>query len=148
MIKTVTQGYPMKILKNLVIVFVCLLMLNNCAWFEKQSPKTKTGAGVGAVVGGIAGLIIDSHNPWRGGILGVAIGAVAGGMVGNIIDHSTREAASKNATVKYSRTTENGSKEEVVATPRGTENNSKLVSVKYARDGKVMGEEIQRVSLK
>jgi uncharacterized protein YcfJ len=130
------------------IIFACLLVLNNCAWFEKQSPKTKTGAGVGAVVGGIAGLIIDSHNPWRGGILGVAIGAVAGGMIGNIIDHSTREAASKNATVKYSRTTENGAKEEVVATPRGTEKNSKLVSVKYARDGKVMGEEIQKVPLK
>src|SRR4030042_2485907 len=138
----------MKILKNPAIILVCLLMRNNFAWFEKQSPKTKTGAGVGGGVGGIAGLIIDSHNPWRGGILGVAIGAVAGGVIGNIIDHSTREAASKNATVKYSRTTENGTKEEVVATPRATEKNSKLVSVKYARNGKVMGEEIQKVPLK
>jgi len=69
-------------------------------------------------------------------------------VIGNIIDHSTREAASKNATVKYSRTTEKGTKEEVVATPRGTENNYKLVNVKYARDGKTMGEETQKVPLK
>jgi hypothetical protein len=29
-------------------------------------------------VGGVAGAILDRHNPWRGGVIGAAIGAVAG----------------------------------------------------------------------
>jgi outer membrane lipoprotein SlyB len=140
----------MKGVKYLLIIFAISTLLCSCAWFDKQTHNTKTGAGIGAVVGGLAGLIIDSHNPWRGGVIGVAIGAVSGGVIGNIIDHSANEAACKNKSVKYQRTTENGTKEEITAKPRSTKNTKndyKLVTVKYARDGRVVGEEVKKVSV-
>lgn len=131
--------------KLLIVGLVSSLFIYGCAWFERQSHETKMGAGIGAAVGGISGLIIDSHNPWRGGVIGTAVGAVAGGVIGNIIDHSTHEAAHRNAPVRYSRTTESGATEEVVAAPQKTEGNYRLVTVKYVRDGKVVGEETKRV---
>ena len=134
-------------LRSLVMVLAVALLVQSCAWFQKQSCSTKTGAGVGAVVGGLAGLIIDSHNPWRGGLIGAAAGAVVGGVIGNIVDYSSREAAHKNAPVKYARATENGTNEEVAATPRETKGSYKLVSVKYVRDGNVVGEEVKKVPL-
>jgi uncharacterized protein YcfJ len=134
--------------RNLLLVLIAVFLLSGCAWFDKQSKNTKTGAGIGAVVGGLAGLIIDSRNPWRGGILGVAIGAVSGGLIGNIIDSSAHQAAHKNTCVKYRRTTENGHKEEVIAKPKCAKDNYKLVNVKYVRDGKVVGEETKKVPLK
>ncbi|MGC9046225.1 MAG: glycine zipper 2TM domain-containing protein, partial [Thermodesulfovibrio sp.] len=30
------------------------------------------GAGAGAVVGGVAGALLDKKNPWRGGVIGAA----------------------------------------------------------------------------
>jgi len=137
----------MKNMRSIIFVLVACLLLYSCAWFEQQSPKTKTGAGIGAVVGGLAGLLIDSHNPWRGGVIGAALGAVAGGLAGNIIDHSAQQAAHNNASVKYSRTTENGTNEEINAAPYRDEGNYKLVTVKYVRDGKVVGEEVKKVPL-
>ncbi len=136
----------MKKLLLFSILIACMLEYS-CSWFEQQSKKTKEGTGIGAVVGGLAGLIIDSHNPWRGGVIGAAIGAVSGGVIGNIIDHSANEAAHRNKSIKYHRTTENGTKEEVTATPHGSNGNYKLVTVKYVRDGKVVGEEVKQVPL-
>jgi uncharacterized protein YcfJ len=135
----------MKGVRILILLVSCLLC--SCAWFDQQSKNTKAGTGIGAIVGGLAGLIIDSHNPWRGGVLGVAIGAVSGGLIGNIIDSSAHQAARKNTCVKYRRTTENGHKEEVIAKPTATKNNYKVVTVKYVRDGKVVGEETKTVPL-
>ena len=124
----------------MILVMVLLMAVRGCEWFQKKSSGTKNGTGVGAVVGGIAGLIIDSHNPWRGGILGAATGAVAGGLTGNIIDHAAKESASKDAPAKYYRTTENGTNEEVHANPSGKEGDYKLVTGKYVRNGEVVGE--------
>lgn len=88
-------------------------------------------AGIGAVSGGILGALIDSNQPWRGAIIGAAAGAAAGGWIAErtdknvpaadsnsaVIDQASREATRQNATIKYSRTTENGVNEEVIATP-------------------------------
>lgn len=137
----------MKRMSIIVIIVVACMTVHGCAWFEQQSPKTKAGTGIGAVVGGLAGLLIDSHNPWRGGVIGAAIGAVAGGVIGNIIDYSAKESAHSNKSVKYARTTENGTNEEIHASPYKSERDYKLVTVKYVRDGKVMGEEVKKVPL-
>ena len=131
-------------IRYLILLLVFLIAAQGCTWFQQQSRGTKTGTGVGAALGGIAGLIIDSHNPWRGGILGVAAGAIAGGLTGNIIDHATKESVSKNAPAKYYRTTENGTNEEVHANPAGKEGDYKLVTVKYVRNGSVIGEEVRQ----
>lgn len=136
----------MKTIRILPLILLSSLILDSCAYWERQSTTTKTGS-VGAATGGLAGILIDSHNPWRGGVIGAALGAVSGVILGDIINHSAQEAAQHNASVKYSRTTENGTNEEVVATPQGTKDDYKLVSIKYVQDGKVMGEEMQRVPL-
>jgi uncharacterized protein YcfJ len=80
----------MKSTTGLSAVLIICLLLPSCAWFEQQSSKTKQGTGIGSVVGGIAGLIIDSSNTWRGGVIDAAIGAVSGGIIGNIVDHSAQ----------------------------------------------------------
>jgi hypothetical protein len=135
--------------KSYIIILTFLLtgsiLLYSCTWFEQQSKKTKQGTGIGAAVGGLAGLIIDSSNPWRGGIIGAAIGAVSGGVIGNIIEHSAQQAAHNNKSVKYNRTVKNGTSEEIEATPHGSHGSYKLVTVKYVRDGKVVGEEVKKV---
>jgi hypothetical protein len=49
--------------------------------------------------------------------------------------------------VRYNRTVENGTSEEIEATPHSTKGSYKLVTVKYIRDGKVVGEELKKVPL-
>lgn len=151
----------MKVMKGLMIVAVVGLLMSGCATWEGLSPKTKTGAGIGAVGGGILGAMIDSNKPWRGAIIGAAAGAAAGGWVGhtmdnkevepvvdadaNIVNQAALDAAKQNATVKYSRTTENGINEEVIATPGELKGNARVVTIRYYRDGQLISTEIREV---
>jgi len=48
----------------------------------------------------------------------------------------------------YNRTVENVPNEEIIATPQSTEGNYKLVTAKYVRDGKEVGEEMKKVPKK
>jgi hypothetical protein len=59
------------------------------------------GAGIGGVVGGVAGALLDRKNPWRGGIIGAAIGGVAGATIADISVRGSREAAASNRPVEY-----------------------------------------------
>jgi hypothetical protein len=82
------------ILSGLIFIF----MLTHCATY---SPYTPAGAGVGAGVGGIAGALLDSHNPWRGGLIGAALGAVAGATITELSARASREAAYSGRPVEY-----------------------------------------------
>ncbi len=139
----------------LAFVAVCLLF-SGCSTLENLSTETKTGAGIGAVAGGILGALIDSSKPWRGAIIGAAAGAAAGGFIGHklekrhstsIIDEAAAEAARQNATVKLERTTESGVKEEIVAKPTETKGNYRIINVKYYRDGKLFSEENKEIKI-
>ena len=151
-------------MKGLMVVAVAsVLLLGGCATWEGLSPNTKTGAEIGVVSGGILGALIDSNQPWRGAVIGAAAGAAAGGWIGNttdkhvsapvvnsnaaVIDQAAREAATQNATVKYSRTTEDGVNEEVIATPISRNGNIRTVNIKYYQNGRLISSENREVSV-
>ena len=133
--------------KLLLVVLAASFLFSGCATLENLSTETKTGAGIGAVAGGILGAVIDSNKPWRGAIIGAAAGAVAGGWIGSKVDSKTgesvveadadvvnqaaTEAAKQNATIKYTRTTESGAKEEVIATPGALSGKLRTVTIQY-----------------
>jgi len=152
----------MKTIKELLVVTAAILLLGGCATWEGLSSNTKTGAGIGAVSGGVLGALIDSGQPWRGAIIGAAAGAAAGGWIGSTTDKKTvsasvvdsnaaavtqaaQEAATQNATVKYSRTTENGVTEEVIATPGSRTGNLRVVTIRYYRDGVLLSTETRKL---
>jgi hypothetical protein len=134
-------------MRVLMVLAVLAVLVSGCTSYNSATPRTQSGAGIGAIVGGLGGLIVDRHNPWRGAIIGAAAGAVVGAVVGNIEDTAAQEAARRDTTVSYDRTSDQGWHEQVVATPRGEDGDYKLVDIKYIRDGQVTGEEIKRVPI-
>jgi hypothetical protein len=56
-----------------------LLFASGCA-----TQQGAQGAGLGAVVGGVSGALIDKGNPLRGAAIGGGLGAVLGGGLGEI----------------------------------------------------------------
>lgn len=149
--------------KLLIVVLASAFLFSGCATLDQFSTETKTGAGIGAVTGGILGAMIDSNKPWRGAIIGAAAGAVAGGWIGSKVDKDTgetvveadadvvnqaaTEAAKQNATIKYTRTTEGGVKEEVIAKPGELSGKFRTVTIQYFRDGKLISTETRQVAV-
>ena len=128
------------------VLLICSIVLAGCATEDGVfTPRTRQGAGIGAVVGGVLGAIIHDDNRWVGAAVGAAAGAVVGGAIGNIVDHSAREAATRNEDTTYNRTTADGTQEKVVATPMGTQGDYKLVKVEYYRNGVKVAEETKQV---
>lgn len=141
------------------------MLLSGCAGMDEVwTPKTKSGAGIGAVAGGVLGALVDSNRPWRGAIIGAAAGAAAGGWIGHTVDskatsqaevsadkdvveQAVKEAVKNNSTVKYSRTTEKGVNEDIIAIPGTKKGNKQSVTVEYYRDGKLVSTEVREVSL-
>lgn len=57
--------------------------LGGCQTMDEH--RTATGAIGGAVLGGVAGALIDGNNPWRGAAIGAAAGAAVGGGIGYML---------------------------------------------------------------
>src|SRR3990172_3663894 len=91
------RGKKVKKITSLLSAVVLMVMLMGCA----TTPRTYEGAGAGAVIGGVAGALLDRHNPWRGGIIGAAIGAVAGGTLVELSARASREAVLAQRPVEY-----------------------------------------------
>jgi outer membrane lipoprotein SlyB len=85
----------MKKVISLVLIVFWMSVTFGCTEYHAQ------GAGAGAVLGGIAGALIDSRNPWRGGVIGGALGAVAGATITDISMRASREAAMSGRPVEY-----------------------------------------------
>lgn len=130
----------------MVSIVVVAVLISGCA---TMSPRTKSGAGIGGVLGGAAGAVIDDENRWRGGIIGATVGALIGGTIGNMMDNATYEAAEENKPVQYSRYTEDGNREVVRATPYGytADGDYKLIKTQVIRDGVVVREEVRKVPI-
>ncbi len=83
------------VLMVFVLLSVTTVSLSGCAAHHYE------GAGAGAVIGGIAGALLDRQNPWRGGVIGAALGGVAGATLTDISVRGSREAAISGRPVEY-----------------------------------------------
>ena len=73
---------------------VATLLLGACANSEQTLggyDKTVIGAGTGAVLGGVAGAVLDKKHRGRGAAVGAAAGAAVGGGVGYLFDRQEDE---------------------------------------------------------
>lgn len=89
----------MKKIVAVLLAFSLSLMLFGCTEYHAQ------GAGAGGLIGGVAGALLDSKNPWRGGIIGAAVGGIAGATLTDISMRASKEAAASGQPVEY-RTTD------------------------------------------
>ncbi len=85
----------MKKLVFLLVIISLLTVTFGCTQYQYE------GAGIGGVVGGVAGALLDRRNPWRGGIIGAALGGVAGATIADISVRGSREAARSGRPVEY-----------------------------------------------
>ena len=85
----------MKKVISLVLALSLVFVVYGCTQYHAQ------GAGTGAVVGGVAGALIDHKNPWRGGVIGAALGGVAGATIVDISMRASQEAAAEGRPVEY-----------------------------------------------
>ena len=83
-------------MKLMILTGGMLLVLTACA-----TPYQATGSAIGGTYGGIAGAILDSRNPWRGGVVGAALGALAGATIADVSAHGAREVVTVNRPVEY-----------------------------------------------
>lgn len=77
------------------IILLVLLGITACA------PHQYGGATAGGAIGGVTGAIIDSSNPWRGGVIGAVIGAIAGATIADISVRGSREVYTTGRPVEY-----------------------------------------------
>ncbi len=126
----------------MIFFFLSLLFSGGCA-----TQQGYQGAGIGAVIGGAAGALIDKKNRWRGGAIGAALGAALGGTISELAtraaDDAARKAAAENKNVKAE--TRDGYT--IIAEPAGTNQQTKCKKVRERiwKDGKELGDKIVEV---
>jgi hypothetical protein len=85
-------------MKKLVSFIICCLIavISGCT-----TPYSYQGGAAGAGVGGVAGAMLDSKNPWRGAVKGALLGGVLGASLTEVSARAAREAAVYNKPVRY-----------------------------------------------
>jgi outer membrane protein OmpA-like peptidoglycan-associated protein len=78
----------------LIVTVAAAVALAGCAATEDfatnpEKQKTRQGAGIGALGGAVAGLLIEGG--WQGALIGAGVGALAGGAVGNYQDKQEKK---------------------------------------------------------
>lgn len=86
----------MKKLLSILILFT--FFITACGQLQQTHYE---GAGAGAVVGGVAGALLDKKNSWRGGVIGAALGAVFGATLADISQRGLKEAYQSGEVVEY-----------------------------------------------
>ncbi|MFN3505620.1 MAG: glycine zipper 2TM domain-containing protein [Caldimicrobium sp.] len=129
-----------KFVALLVVFFFSVGLMVSCT--QDLSQKTKEGATVGAVAGGVLGVLLDKNNRWRGAVLGAAIGAVIGGTASYIMDKASKDAATHKKPVTYES---EDRLQKVYAQPLKSEGNCEWVKVQYYEYGKLVKEENKKV---
>ena len=105
------------------------------------------GAGVGAVLGGVSGALIDRKNPWRGGAIGAGIGALFGGTISDLAAKAANEAAQKAAYENRAVRAETRDGYTIIAEPAGISQQTKCKKVRERiwKDGKELGDKVVEV---
>jgi outer membrane protein OmpA-like peptidoglycan-associated protein len=97
-------------MKRSIAILVTTLLVTTTAFAQDAHEKTKKGAAIGGIAGGILGAVIDnnrgSHNAKRGAVIGTLAGGAAGAIVGAMIDKQERELRQING-VNVTRTADN-----------------------------------------
>jgi len=65
---------PQRTIRALICITAVGIFLSGCT-----TQQGYHGAGVGAVTGATAGILLDPHNRWRGALIGGGLGATLGG---------------------------------------------------------------------
>jgi len=78
-----------------LVLTITIFIISACTQYHAQ------GAGGGALVGGLAGALIDKKNHWRVGVYGAGLGAIAGATLADISVRASQEAAQANQPVVY-----------------------------------------------
>ena len=128
----------MKKFISLIIVIVSLALVASCTPYHAQ------GAGIGGVVGGVAGALLNHRNPWQGGVWGAALGAIAGATLADISMKASQEAAMQNKPVEYRTTDGRGVYQ---AYPLGIDQQTKChkVQERVWEDGRLIKDQIKEI---
>jgi len=128
----------MKKVISLVFIVILMSVTFGCTQYHAQ------GAGAGAVLGGIAGALIDSRNPWRGGVIGGALGAVAGATITDISMRASREAAVSGRPVEY-RTEDGRGVYQAEPLEYNAQTKCRKVQEKVWEDGRLVKDQVREV---
>ena len=132
--------------KSLLIlaVFFTTGVLISCGQPVVTSERTYQGAGAGAAIGSVAGLLLDSKNRWRGALIGGLLGAAIGGTTTEIAARAAREAAAEGRPVAYKST---DGFQRVQATPvsYNSRTGCEKVRTRVWQEGKLVKDEIKEV---
>ncbi len=128
----------MKKIISFILVLMFLTAVAGCTAYHAQ------GAGAGGAVGGIAGALLDRHNPWRGGVIGAALGAIMGATLTDISMQASQEAIRQDRPVEYRTTDGRGIYQ---AYPLGVDEKTKChkVQERIWEDGRLVKDQIKEV---
>lgn len=135
-------------MKRLIsIVIIAILVFTSFGLLGCATKQGYQGAGAGAVLGGIAGALIDSKNPWRGTVIGAAIGAAFGGTISELAANAADDAARKAASENKAMRAETRDGYTIVAEPVNPNQHTRCKKVKERiwKDGQLMGEKTVEV---
>lgn len=127
-----------KKIASLIMTLALLALIFGCTQYHAQ------GAGAGGLIGGIAGALLDSKNPWRGGVIGATLGAVAGATLTDISMRASKEAATTNRPVEY-RTTDGRGVYRADPVEYNAQTRCHKVQERVWEDGRLIKDEIKEV---
>ena len=88
-------------MKTKIFLFLCLVCTVTCLGCESMGANTKKGAGIGGLLGAVAGGVIghQSGHGVEGALIGGTVGAIGGGTIGSGIDdgQEAKEPVQKTA---------------------------------------------------
>ena len=128
----------MKTFISLMLVMALLVTAAGCTAYHAQ------GAQAGGLVGGVAGALLNSRNPWQGGVWGAVLGAIAGATLTDISMRASQEAAQQNKPVEY-RTTDGRGVYQAYPLDYNTQTKCHKVQEKVWEDGRLVKDQMKEV---